>query len=105
MKWITGILLIYLVTLFGVPCSDSVVIHNDSIENTNALSHSHDTEDYCSPFCACACCSVSIAMLKINLPEFSIPLQEFGSNKQRVKKYFAVSNYSGSIWQPPKFNV
>lgn len=105
MKWITRILLIYLVTLFGVPCSDAAVVHVETPEVSHAVSHNHESEDHCSPFCACACCGVTIAILKINLPTFNVPLQEFGADKQLAKNYITVSNYYGSIWQPPKFNV
>jgi len=107
MKWIATILVIYFAALFVAPCSDANNVCAEIKSPSKELKHSHnqDRDDNCSPFCYCACCSVSITSFKFNIPEFNIPLKEFKAKKVGIRDCFFVSNYSGNIWQPPRFNA
>ncbi|MFC0318723.1 MULTISPECIES: DUF6660 family protein [Olivibacter] len=106
MKWIATILLFYFSTLFTVPCSD---ITNECEERrtTSFQTHSHnqDSDDYCSPFCQCTCCSISINSFYSGFPDLTSPLKFFSRKKVLSGNLIFFSNYRGSIWQPPKINA
>lgn len=107
MRWKSAIILFYILGLFLVPCSDAKNICETPKDLKEEVAHNHkqDTNDSCSPFCQCACCSVSVTSFNFEIPEFGIPVQIFSSKKVIIRDSNFVSRYSGSIWQPPKFNV
>ncbi|MGJ1408832.1 DUF6660 family protein [Sphingobacterium thalpophilum] len=107
MKWKATIFLVYIMALFLVPCSDANNSCESSVGVTKVTSHDHDQDkdDSCTPFCQCACCSVSVAFFNFELPEFGILTHIFTSKKVVIRDSSFISHYSGTIWQPPKFNV
>ncbi|GGE90765.1 hypothetical protein GCM10010984_05620 [Chishuiella changwenlii] len=104
MKWFTKILLIYIMALLVVPCSDAKNCEQ-TLEETTTVAHFHnqDNEDNCTPFCECICCGIPITNYQFRQIEEPIPLQFTASNKIIIRAYNVTSTYAGSIWQPPKF--
>jgi len=86
MRWKAAILLFYILALFTVPCGDI----NNSCEAlskyANETSHRHDKDkdDYCTPFCQCTCCSISVVSFSFNVPELHVPIQLFLKKKMRM---------------------
>lgn len=107
MKFFTVIFSIYILALSVMPCSDA---YNDCKDNTefadNSQSHNHksDTNDFCSPFCTCTCCSVSA---NPNFAPFSIEVKKLVAVSKlsfQNREFFLASNFYGNIWQPPKIS-
>lgn len=107
MRWKTTILLIYILGLLAVPCSDVYNSCEDTPSNQTELTHSHsdDNDDHCTPFCQCSCCSVSALKFTFKLPEFNLPQQLISVRNVVLRDCQVISLYSGSIWQPPKLFV
>lgn len=107
MRWKTAILLIYILGLLAVPCSDvynsCVLSKSDQKEVTH--NHNDDNDDHCTPFCQCSCCSVSVVKFNFKMPDFNLPQQLISVKNAVIKDCQVISSYSGSIWQPPKFFV
>ncbi len=105
MKWKTTILLIYILGLLLVPCSDVYNNCADSISYQKEVSHNHndDQDDHCTPFCQCSCCSVSVVKFNFKMPEFNFQQPIIILKKIVIKDCQIISRYSGSIWEPPKF--
>ncbi|MEN2401168.1 DUF6660 family protein [Flavobacterium sp. MC2016-06] len=104
MKWITIILSIYLIALSNMPCADMEV--NSIVHQTaqfSSESHSHDKDnDLCSPFCACNCCGAQILSYQSSI-SYNFPIV-YNAISVAVPDYKSVfiSNFYGSIWQPPQ---
>ncbi|MGF7028751.1 MULTISPECIES: DUF6660 family protein [Sphingobacterium] len=107
MRCKAAIILFYFLGLFLVPCSDAQNICETPKELSIEIAHSHnqDTDDNCTPFCQCECCSVTVVSFNFELPGFVIPIQTFSSKKVIIRDSNFLSRYAGSIWQPPKFNI
>ncbi|WP_282635991.1 DUF6660 family protein [Sphingobacterium thalpophilum] len=108
MRLIVFILIAYILGLSFVPCSDT----DPRIEETTVemqLSHSHTHEedtDACSIFCYCNCCSGNITVFEYQLPRIDgIPVTIYFDSRMPVFNSAVVSNYFGTIWQPPKINA
>ncbi|MFH6935933.1 MULTISPECIES: DUF6660 family protein [Flavobacterium] len=107
MRWKTTILLVYILGLLAVPCSD---VYNTCLEaksQKKELAHNHnqDHDDHCTPFCQCSCCSVSAVKFNFKMPEFNFPQNIINVKHAVIKDCQVISSYFGSIWQPPKFFV
>ncbi len=105
MKFFTYIFGIYILALSIMPCSDVYNVSKSNAEVTiseNSHEHKTDHNDRCSPFCTCACCSIAanpkFAAFKIHI-EKSIVTSKITFPR---RDFSFVSNYFGSIWQPPK---
>jgi len=102
-KIIAVIISIITITFSALPCDDEVFIgtqHYTSISQSSDLDHHTDT-DLCSPFCACACCTISISEPTrheeiLIYPE--IPTKELCTH---YEVYF-FNNYFSKIDQPPQ---
>lgn len=111
MYWLKVIWAIYLVVLSFVPCSDAVNRCADSAGThkiTLATEHDHqeDSDDNCTPFCHCTCCSISITLTDTRLvPLFERILPDFITKKVYIKDHFLPSDYFGNIWQPPRLTA
>ena len=88
-------------TLFIVPCSDSNNRYGDRVI-VSQTTDDHDKTDTCSPFCQCACCSISMTSLHVYIPELNVLPSIFIAKKTAIKNVHFISNYFGTIWQPPK---
>ncbi|MHB1147280.1 MAG: DUF6660 family protein [Lutibacter sp.] len=103
MKIIAIIISIITITFSALPCDDEVVIGSQqsaSISQSSDFDNHTDT-DLCSPFCACACCTISISE-PTNQTEILIspiiPAKELGTHYE--VSFF--NNYFSTIDQPPQ---
>ncbi|MFV8326607.1 DUF6660 family protein [Flavobacterium sp. ZS1P14] len=97
---------IYIVALSCLPCADLEV---DSSARSSAQfivnndNHSHDKEnDLCPPFCICSCCGTQVL---IYFPEIILNLDAAATIIKiplPTYKSILISNFFGSIWQPPQ---
>lgn len=108
MRWIITIWTFYLMVLSSLPCSDASNQCEDTvpkIETAQAHEHNQDSDDNCSPFCYCSCCSVSIGSFNFKPFEIKQPKVAFSTKKFTIRDYNLISRYQGNIWNPPKFTV
>ncbi len=108
MKWFLTIWTFYLMVLAALPCSDASNQCEDTvpkIETAQAHEHNQDSDDNCSPFCYCSCCSVSIGSFNFKSFEIKQPKVAFSTKKITIRDYNLISRYQGNIWNPPKFTV
>ena len=103
MKILAIIISIITITFSALPCDDDAVI---APQQTAVISQGADFEnnayiDLCSPFCSCACCTISISE-PTNLTEILvytiIPAKELGTHYE--VSFF--NNYFSTIDQPPQ---
>ncbi|MCU0440632.1 MAG: hypothetical protein MUC49_22280 [Raineya sp.] len=92
---------IYLSALSLMPCSDIYNNCEPSVKLIDNHQHQDDTDDLCSPFCSCSCCSV-VVMLHEYPANFSERLFSENGNLLNSSIPFLESSFSGNIWQPPK---
>lgn len=88
-----------------MPCSD---MHNSCNAKNNLTnketSHNHDSDsdDHCSPFCTCSCCSSTVSFIPITTFQIEQTIV-FGDSSPHLLLDDAIkSNFFGNIWQPPK---
>jgi len=107
MRWFATIMVIILTVLFVLPCTDGNNRCEGNNVQTSQAGHNHDQDrdDSCSPFCQCACCSISIATFHFTSPEIYVLSQIPVTKNTVIRDVYFVSNYLGSIWQPPQFNA
>lgn len=106
MKLLVFIFSFYLLALALMPCSDKddckyVKTYKSALAATDHSSHDNDVEK-CSPFCMCACCGLSF-----NSSCFPTDLGlNFSTVVLKADFYTTsfVSEFSFSIWQPPKIS-
>jgi len=105
MELFTSFIAFYMVLLSITPCGDKkdCKLNSNQLSYISTADHSSEkthTEEACTPFCSCSCCSIS--MLKSN--------DIFATNINEEHRDIRI-NYSNarlpqtarSIWQPPKF--
>ncbi|ODS85806.1 MAG: hypothetical protein ABS46_01700 [Cytophagaceae bacterium SCN 52-12] len=105
MKWCIRILVAYLLALSMVPCSDSpdrCGAAPETVEIAGSHHHAGDHGDHCSPFCACACCGISMVARAYHFPALQPPFQLKSSQEVVIHDSFFVSSYLGNIWEPPR---
>ncbi len=105
MKWFVSILVAYLLALSLVPCADfrdRCEVTAEAAETTGSHQHTGDDNDHCSPFCACACCGISMVAAEYSFPALEPPFQLKSSHEVVIHDSFFVSSYLGNIWQPPR---
>lgn len=102
-----------MLALSFIPCGDGgggiVELANHFLEIEHQHISDHDQhsngcgDDTCSPFCVCSCCSISINIAtNTELKDNYIIL--ISRNVLSYNSDFYPSNFSSSIWQPPKFS-
>ena len=93
---ITGIIFsILILTLSAIPCC------LDSCTDEEPVEQQTDSERNCSPFLSCGNCVGFV--LQENLPKISLYIQPSVSEIEFPEQRF-FSEYSETIWQPPKPN-
>lgn len=108
MRWSVIIWSVYLLGLSLVPCSDTFNRCEENVpvaQDVQDHDHSGDTDDRCSPFCYCACCSISLNIYHFNSFTVQEPFISFLEEKALWTYSDSRSSYFGSIWQPPKINA
>ncbi len=103
MKLICLLISVYILYLVSLPCIDGPSCINDSqVNQTQPHDQSHDSDqhvDGCSPFCICACCSISVVLTAFHFestPFFSPVHIDFILKEGKSVKYFH------RVWEPPK---
>jgi hypothetical protein len=102
MKFLFFFLGCYLLALSCLPCGDSneqEIKEAITISETNEEQHD-DCDETCTPFCACACCSVSPffnPIGKIQVVKTILQQPQYFHAKET-----GLSEVLSSIWQPPK---
>lgn len=91
--------------LSNMPCADMEV--NSAAHKTAQFSseanHSHDKQnDLCSPFCACNCCGAQVLNYQLTATFDFPPSYSIISIQLPTYTSVVVSNFYGSIWQPPQ---
>ncbi|WP_371863467.1 DUF6660 family protein [Adhaeribacter aerolatus] len=102
MKWLTWILTCLMVYMACSPCSDeNIGISGKIITAFHAESdHEPVQRDICSPLCVCNCCSVISVVPHQPISEVAIHIPELTKTNFSYQPGF--SQYSDSIWQPPR---
>ena len=104
MRFFALILSIYVFTLSVVSCADSMESHSElsklevsvDIEKHN---HSENCNDFCSPFCTCACCGTVVTLTD----ETVLKKTSVGPEPKYSFHYsFDYSfNHKIGVWRPP----
>lgn len=101
MRIFSTILALLILVMNFKPCADEIVSKDARIYTLiqKANDHADHSEDDCSPFCYCACCSVrslsaQTAKAVVFLPKANLPQADFVIGQ--------VHQISLPIWQPPQ---
>lgn len=107
MKIISLLLTISILVISCLTCEDVTELKNIDKAKTSSTSisknQSHTDADYCSPLCTCNCCGQPLVF---NLKSIRLKSLKPAANTKKTieyRKHFA-SDFSQSIWQPPKLN-
>lgn len=108
MRLIAAILALLVLSLSGVPCSDSVAapvkdgdMQTLLVHTPDDRNHEHNGIDHCSPFCVCGCCATfSIMATPMLLPQRAVPQAgiEFARYPGCAPKSMPLD-----VWEPPKY--
>lgn len=100
MKWMIAIFSLYMLGLNLMPCGDDFC-DEETVEN-HCDSETQDLEeDFCSPFCWCNCCSVSV----VEFDGVQEPFPAISSNVKSDQVFYKNpfwDQFSGWILQPPQ---
>jgi len=104
MKLFTSFIALYMVLLSIAPCGDKkdCKIISNQFSYISIADHSSEkthTEEACTPFCSCNCCSIS--MLK-SCNIFPTKIKEEQRDKNISYSKAKLPKTAHSIWQPPK---
>ncbi len=89
-----------------VPCTDQLSAQTPThLTHLDSDSHDHEQGDTCTPLCGCSCCGAHIT--EVSCFWYESPEQPliYQIEDQFFKKETSIFDYSGSVWQPPKFQV
>jgi hypothetical protein len=100
-------LILYVLVLLTVPCQDAFPRVNPSttdsaIAKSELPSNQQSSQDECSPFCTCSCCSVSIVHQDISSLFASESAAVISESRILGHRNPYIKNHHSSIWQPPK---
>jgi hypothetical protein len=102
MKVLCLLLSMYVLYMVSLPCVDEAIDNSKTFTELATTHHHHHDPgqaDACSPFCVCACCSVTV-----DLSVFVFVSNPVRNIQSKLVPYYKenVSSYFHSIWQPPK---
>jgi hypothetical protein len=107
-KFVSFTFILYILILLSQPCTDVFALGNDgneptvaSVQNETPTSQESGGEA-CSPFCACSCCSLSVASQNFTVL-VTIDAQ-VGTPTLAALHYTPPYNktYQNNVFQPPK---
>ncbi|WP_296146524.1 DUF6660 family protein [uncultured Flavobacterium sp.] len=99
--FLTAFLSAYLLILMVLPCNDAHAQTKDvSQTQFPQVSQAEHHEDFCTPFCICSCCTTPIIVQSMTVFEVSYFENHFSKTSSFYKSI--ISNFYGSIWQPPQ---
>lgn len=86
-----------------MPCSDVAIVEDNArYESVKSTTDNHQNRsDECSPFCACACCSLPTVAQTLFVIGFHHPIHPPAYTEYRQKDF---TNVSIPIWQPPQLS-
>ncbi|MEZ0005863.1 hypothetical protein ABH942_001220 [Flavobacterium sp. 28YEA47A] len=99
--FLTSFLSVYLLVLMILPCNDvHAQLQTTSSTQISQFQNEQHHEDFCSPFCICACCTTPIVMQSAIV--FEVP--HFDNSYTKTPSFYkpVISSFFGSIWQPPQ---
>ncbi|TCK80918.1 hypothetical protein C8N28_2673 [Albibacterium bauzanense] len=104
MRLFTSFIALYMVLLSLAPCGDKkdCKINSTQPSSISIADHSSEgshTEEACTPFCSCSCCSIS--MLKSN----NVYPTKINEEHRDININYSNARLpltAHSIWQPPK---
>ncbi|WP_312697803.1 DUF6660 family protein [Sphingobacterium mizutaii] len=106
MRFASVILMVYVMVLTFIPCSDRMTeSHTHLHSGTEQSSHQeqHDcSKDSCTPFCTCSCCGISLTVANFHVFNLEKPIESYANIDLTEKEYPLVSNDQENIWQPPQ---
>ncbi len=102
-KLFAAILSIYILLMVCKPYVDGAIISHSQKELAAAENHSHDsTDDACSPFCICSCCSVQIVLFTQPIIYHLQSASAFIQIRTPTYNSIFISDFFENIWQPPQ---
>ncbi|QBQ42011.1 DUF6660 family protein [Sphingobacterium psychroaquaticum] len=111
MKWLSTILLVYVLALTLMPCTDNDLVPPSQMAATSLVQHNHQAEktgshdhkqDSCSPFCSCSCCGITLSTIYFQTIHVEKPFTTFLPMEITREKFPLISNILENIWQPPR---
>lgn len=104
MKYLSLLLSVYLLSLSFFYCNDDKE-HLTEAKLITTITETHDSNhqdsfDYCTPFCICACCSMTTNLENLAIVDL-IPIAVI-SEELFLYNTTLKSDLHFSIWQPPK---
>jgi hypothetical protein len=102
-KWTSTILSIVFLLLSCLPCADKEGYGSSQNVVVESSSEHNQDIDACSPFCICNCCSSQVFAFDTTVCGLDfVIIKKIVENKIPVYKTIFISNFYGSIWQPPQ---
>jgi len=109
LKLLTTIFAFYILALSTIPCCVFDNCPEDQIETTYLTTEHESSDDdgcgTCSPFFNCGSCTVGFTNY---VTYTSLPKQQIFASDSKKYSYYKQTfntNFSSTIWQPPKNNV
>ncbi|TPD65707.1 DUF6660 family protein [Flavobacterium microcysteis] len=100
--FLTSFLSVYLLVLMILPCND-VHAQPQTVSHTqiSQLENEQHHEDFCTPFCICACCTTPIIIHSAIVFDMA---PHFDNSYTKTPSFYkpVTSSFFGSIWQPPQ---
>ncbi len=86
------------------PCGDKVECTNEHVSLSVDAGHpQHDHQnELCSPFCACACCAISVC--NFTSQSFELNKRVFAKNIYNQFDASFINDIANAIWQPPQLS-
>jgi len=100
--FLTAFLSAYLLILMVLPCNDAHAQTKDvSQTQFSQVQADQHHEDFCTPFCICSCCTTPIIVTQ---PAVIFEVSYYENFQTRTISFYKsiISNFYGSIWQPPQ---
>ncbi len=112
MKWLTTVLVLYLLGLSLWPCADEALpltgqAGRAMLTSAPVTARHHNHHDQCSPFCTCACCAATVTTPPpfLSLPAVSAPMSRPAVVLTAMYPADLPAGLLFAIWQPPKHRV
>ena len=99
MKLLRIVLVNVILLSSAYPCADvKSITFGEIVLAIPSIEHQDNAKEFCSPFCMCACCSISYSIE--NISSFNSDLVSTDTPRIIQNKY--LKQHFSQIWQPPK---
>lgn len=110
MRFISIILMMYVMVLTLIPCSDHLFESSNTQHqhkhSENQKDHQHENhdcgKDTCTPFCTCSCCGIALSAADFHIFKLEKPFESYTYQDLTHKPYPLISIFQENIWQPPR---